>query len=203
MPDNMTDEAHWWEVLREGDLSGYLTDSEHKELLAATEKCRAGAGDFVFKKGSPSKSVLLVEEGELEVLDESLGELVSLARVGPGGIVGEVGLLDGQVRTHHVRALSACRLRRLTRQGLLGLAQINPTLFAKVTIAMAQVVARRFRSAVQELEPIRSFAASLRDPVDASLDTPGFDELEEAGPDEAARAIREAKSRGDGSSVGL
>ena len=87
-----------------------------------------------------------------------------LGRVGPGSVVGEVGFLDGELRTHHVRAGTACRVRRLTREGLLALATVEPRLFAKVAIALASLVARRFRSALEELDPLRSFAASLGDP---------------------------------------
>jgi CRP-like cAMP-binding protein len=158
--------AVWWPEARPGDLVAYLDDGEHARLLAVTEIAEAGAGDFLLHKGSPSRSVLLVEDGEIEIVDESMGETVVLGRVGPGGVVGEVGFLDGQLRTHHVRAFTACRVRRLTREGLLALAQVEPLLFAKVSIGLAGLVARRFRSALEELDPLRSFAASLGDPED-------------------------------------
>ena len=48
-----------------------------------------------------------------------MGEDVVLATLGPGCVVGEVGFVDGQPRTHDVRARTACRLRRLTRERLL------------------------------------------------------------------------------------
>jgi CRP-like cAMP-binding protein len=156
--------AVWWPQARTGELVAYLDDQEHARLLAATEVAEAGAGDFLLHKGSPSRSLLLVEEGEIEIVDESMGETVVLGRVGPGSVVGEVGFLDGELRTHHVRAGTACRVRRLTREGLLALAPAEPRLFAKVTIALASLVARRFRSALEELDPLRSFAASLGDP---------------------------------------
>jgi CRP-like cAMP-binding protein len=161
---------------------GTLTDEEHARLLAVMEPCTAAAGDLVFQKGSPSRSLLLVEDGQLEVFDESMGEAVVLGEVGPGGVVGEVGFLDGSPRTHHVRARSACRLRRLTREGLLGFLDADPGLFAKLTIALAQLVAGRFRAAVEELEPVRAFAASLREPLE--LDPGAFDAIEEPLPEE-------------------
>jgi hypothetical protein len=165
-----------------------LTDEEHDRLLAVLEPCTAAAGDLVFQKGSPSRSLLLVEEGQLEVIDESLGKPVVLGEIGPGGVVGEVGFLDGQPRTHHVRARSACRLLRLTRSALLGLADTDHAVFAKLAVGLAQLVAGRFRSAVEELEPVRAFAASLRDPME--LDPGAFDEIDEPLPagDPAAAA---------------
>src|SRR5215468_12759232 len=108
----------WWPRTRAGDLWGTLTDHELARLQAAMDSCSAAAGDLVFQKGSPSRSLLVVEEGRLEVFEESMGQPVVLGEVGPGGVVGEVGFLDGYPRTHNVRARSDCSMRRLTREGL-------------------------------------------------------------------------------------
>jgi len=160
----------WWPEARGGDLVAYLDDAEHARLMDATELAEAGAGDFLLHKGSPSRSVLLVEQGEIEIIDESMGETVVLGRVGPGGVVGEVGFLDGRPRTHHVRAGTACRVRRLTRDALVLLARSDPALFAKVSLALAELMARRFRSALSELDPVRAFAASLGEPDEGALE---------------------------------
>ncbi len=206
---------NWWPRTRGGDLGAMLTDPEQERLLAAMEPCTAAAGDLVFQKGSPSRSLLLVEEGQLEVFDEAMGETVVLGEVGPGGVVGEVGFLDGYPRTHHVRARSACRLRRLTREGLLDLVEGDPVLFAKLTISLAQLVARRFRGAVEELEPVRAFAVSLREPM--GFEGAGFDEIESPLPEEdpgitvppaaeeAVKVLKQVarKSRKKGTSAGV
>jgi CRP-like cAMP-binding protein len=173
-------EKSWWPTTRSGELVGYLTDDEHTRLRAAMEPCSAAEGDLVFQKGSPSRSLLLVEEGVLEVFDRAMGEDVVLASIPPGGVVGEVGFVDGQERTHDVRARGACRLRRLTREGLLELVKDDPQLFAKLTISLARLVAQRFRSAMEDLGPVRAFAASLREPEDVSgVPTAGYDEIDE------------------------
>jgi CRP-like cAMP-binding protein len=195
----------WWPALRKGDLVGTLTDDEHARLLAAMEPCTAEAGDIIFQKGSPSRSLLLVEEGQVEVFDDAMGQAVTLASVGPGGVVGEVGFVDGRLRTHHVRARTACRLRRLTREGLLELVKGDPLLFTKLTIALAQLLAERYRAATDELEPVRAFAASLREPMEPDegvsfeeIDEP-LPEMEPAEPDaaEAVRLIKDvARKRG-------
>ena len=163
----------WWPEARAGELVAYLDEQEHARLLAVTEVAEAGAGDFLLHKGSPSRSILLVEDGEIEIIDDSMaGHVVVLGRVGPGGVVGEVGFVDGAPRTHHVRAGTACRVRRLTRDGLLALAQADPKLFAKVAMALATLMARRFRNVLEELDPLRAFAASLGDPDESETVAP-------------------------------
>jgi CRP-like cAMP-binding protein len=183
--------AAWWPEARSGDLVAYLDDAELARLLAATEVAQAGPGDYLLHKGSPSRSVLLVEEGEIEIVDEVQGEPVVLGRVSAGGVVGEVGFLDGRPRTHDVRAGSACRVRRLTREGLLGLAESDPRLFAKITIGLAQLVARRFRGALAELDPVRALAASL------GPDTTVVDERDAATPLSRAPADDDGSERTD------
>jgi CRP-like cAMP-binding protein len=161
--------AVWWPEARAGELVAYLDDEELARLLAVTEIAEAGAGDFLLHRDSPSRSLLLVEDGEIEIVDESMGDTVVLGRVGPGGVVGEVGFLDGHPRTHHVRAGTACRVRRRTREALIALGQVEPRLFAKVALALAGLVARRFRNALAELDPLRAFAASLGDPEETAM----------------------------------
>ena len=75
----------WWPEARKGELVAYLDDAELARLLEVTEVAEAGAGDFLLHKGSPSRSILLVEDGEIEIIDESLGDTVVLGQVGPGG----------------------------------------------------------------------------------------------------------------------
>ncbi len=186
--------AGWWPRRRAGELVGYLDDAEHARLLAATEAATLPAGHVVLHKGGPARSLLLVEEGELEVCEESLGTTLVLARIGPGGVVGEVGFVDGRARTHDVRAGIQTRVRRLTRDGFLSLVQNDALLFAKLSVALGELLAARFRVAAGELEPLRSFAASLGQPLDLEDDpgppTAGFDELDEPLPESALALIR-------------
>lgn len=191
----------WWPAARKGDLVRYLTEEEHGRLLAAMETWSVAPGDVVLRKDDPSASLILVEEGEVEVFDESMGEPVVLASVGVGGVIGEVGFVDGEPRTHNVRARRGSRLRGLSRERLLDLVKGDPLLFAKLTIALAELVASRFRLAVRELEPVRAFAASLREPMEHEEAGPGaeatasFDEIDEPLPEAALELIKDLARR--------
>jgi CRP/FNR family transcriptional regulator, cyclic AMP receptor protein len=179
----------WWPQTRSGDLVDYLDDQEHARLIAAMEPVTARAGDKVLTKGGPSRSLLLVEDGELDIADEAMGETLILATIGPGGVVGEVGFIDGEARTHDVRARTDCRMRRLTRERLLQLVKDEPTLFAKITISLAELIAVRFRAVVQELEPVRAFAASLHEPMEHEAPE-SFEEIDEPLSESAMELLR-------------
>jgi CRP/FNR family transcriptional regulator, cyclic AMP receptor protein len=190
----------WWPEQRRGDLVTYLGDQEYRRLLEATEPAQVEPGAILLHKGSPSRSLLLIEEGEIEIFEESLGAVIVLDRIGSGSVVGEVGFLDGLPRTHGVRAGTACKLRRLTRERLLDLVRGEPELFAKLMIALAELLARRFRSAVAELEPVRVFAATLKEPeeaLDSGPGTAGYDELDDPLGDQALGMIRAVARRSE------
>lgn len=187
----------------------YLSESEHARLLACMQSWSLAGGDAVLRKDDPSSSLILVEEGEIEVVERSTGEPLVLASIGPGGVVGEVGFVDGRPRTHDILARTACRLRSLSRDRLLELARDDAALFAKVTIALAELLARRFRVAVRELEPVRAFAASLQEPMEPmehqepAAPPASFDEIDEPLPEAALELIRDLARKSQKDLAGL
>jgi CRP-like cAMP-binding protein len=152
----------WWAAVRAGELTAYLTDEENEKLALTVLPVSVEPGDVIFYKGAPSKSLIIVEEGEVEAFEEASGKLLVLGSAGAGSVMGEVGFLDGLPRSNHVRAKTACRLSKLTRDGLLALAAEDPMLFAKLVICLAELLASRYRGVVAELEPVRALVASVR-----------------------------------------
>ena len=152
----------WWPALRAGELIAYLTEDELERLYDVTVPVVAEPGDVIFYKGAPSKSLIIVEEGEVEAFDESGGQKVVLGSAGAGSVMGEIGFLDGRPRSNHVRASAACRLRKLTRDQLVIMADEDALLFGKLVISLAELLASRYRGVAAELEPVRALLASLR-----------------------------------------
>ena len=66
----------------------------------------AEAGETVFAEGDAGKCMYLVRTGEVEILKS--GTVV--ATVGPGGMFGEMALIDGSDRSATARAKSECEL---------------------------------------------------------------------------------------------
>lgn len=146
----------WWPALRAGELIAYLTEEELRRLHEVTVPVLAEPGDVIFHKGAPSKSLIIVEEGEVEAVAESGGGTTVLGSAGAGSVMGELGFLDGEPRANHVRAATACRMRKLTREQLLQLAADDTLLFGKLVISLAELLAARYRRVVTELEPLRA-----------------------------------------------
>lgn len=69
----------------------------------APDSMSVAAGDVLFREGDEAKTMYAVVFGELSVLVRG----VEIETVGAGGIVGEMGLINGQPRTATVVAKSA------------------------------------------------------------------------------------------------
>lgn len=93
------------------------------------DEARYDPGQVVFAEGDPSLEVLLILEGEVEVLKASgPGGAIVLGRIGPGQFVGEMGVIEGRPRSATVRAADAVRGERLDRDGFLERISAEPHL---------------------------------------------------------------------------
>ena len=64
------------------------------------------AGDTIFQAGDDGHYMYVIQDGEVEVLD---GERI-IDNVGPGGVFGEMALIDRSPRSATVRAKTDCRV---------------------------------------------------------------------------------------------
>ena len=64
------------------------------------------AGVFIFKEGEARDGVYIVETGQVEIIKqpENSGQL-SLAKVGPKGVFGEMALIDNSPRSASAKAV--------------------------------------------------------------------------------------------------
>lgn len=97
-----------------------LTDDQWARLIAFGSPQEVAAGDYIFRSGERDYPLILVEEGEVEIVRDALawmGEEV-LARMGPRKFVGELGLLNGQSAFLSARAATDLRILRVERADL-------------------------------------------------------------------------------------
>ncbi len=98
-------------------------------------------GARVFHEGDESDACYIVRSGDVRVTREhSDGRAIALATLGPGEIVGELAMLDGEVRSASVEALTDIELLAVAARDMRGLLARNPEITAKLVMALTRRV---------------------------------------------------------------
>jgi CRP-like cAMP-binding protein len=92
------------------------------------------AGQSIFTAGQPGEMMYVVKEGEVEVI---VNDKV-IDTIGPGGILGEMALIDKQPRSATATAKSDCKLVSVNEQRFQRLVQQTPHFALQVMRVMAQ-----------------------------------------------------------------
>ena len=95
------------------------------------------AGEVVFAEGDEGDKMYVIRSGEVEILRG--GHVVET--LAPGGIFGEMALIDGSPRAATARAKTACDVAPITEKSFLFLVHETP-FFA---IAVMRTLAERLR----------------------------------------------------------
>ena len=96
------------------------------------------AGDTIFREGDEGRAMYVVIEGAVRL--SVTGR--SLEKVGPGGVFGEMALIDAAPRSATAFAVTDCRLVAITRDRFTALIQQNP----QFALEIMRVMASRLRS---------------------------------------------------------
>jgi CRP/FNR family cyclic AMP-dependent transcriptional regulator len=80
-------------------LIGLLSPGERRQLMASGRVRRFGRKEVVFHEGDPGGSLHLVRSGHVAVrIHTPLGDVATLAIIGPGETFGELSLIDPDAR---------------------------------------------------------------------------------------------------------
>ncbi|MFT3915187.1 MAG: DUF1003 domain-containing protein [Anaeromyxobacteraceae bacterium] len=132
-----------------------------------------GDGELLFREGDPGGTLFVVLEGELEIFTVSKGREQVLSRVGPGGHVGEMSIIDGAPRSATGRAAGTTRVAELSREDVLDDLVASPAAAQAMLGEMAQRLRRATaligehaaRNAVREVEERLTFGQRLADKI--------------------------------------
>jgi CRP-like cAMP-binding protein len=109
-----------------GDLSGLFRHASNSVFFKA--------GDTIFEERQPADYMYVILEGSVEI--SAHGKYLSTAE--PGSIVGELALIDHDVRSATVVAKTDCRLVPVNQQQFLFMVQETPNFAIRVMHIMAE-----------------------------------------------------------------
>jgi CRP-like cAMP-binding protein len=151
-------------ALSELDAAEALTVARAMRLIHCAE------GSLLMREGDSDNSdhLLLILEGEVSVENAvaSRSDPLVTSVLGPGSLIGEMGLLDGAPRAASCVALSPIIAAGLSRRALRGLIADQPALAAKFLIAVAQRISERLRESGRQQRVFSQLVRAMQGEID-------------------------------------
>ena len=150
-----------------------LNPDEAEFVIGYTQQCQFAAGTTVITQGERDRTgfMFLVLDGDVtvETVVVSRVDPIIVSVMGPGSLVGEMGLLDGAPRAASCVAATDVTAAVLNRSALAALIADNPGIGAKLLIAISQRLAERLRETSQKLRAYTQLTRAMQDEIE-SLD---------------------------------
>lgn len=136
------------ELLRSVPLFADLEEGELERFSRVAVARSFPAGTRVFHEGDHSDACYIVRDGNFRVTREhSDGRAITLATLGTGDIFGELAMLDGEVRSASVEALSDGELLALPAGEVRALLARH----SEITVKLIAALVRRLRTANERI----------------------------------------------------
>jgi CRP-like cAMP-binding protein len=125
-----------------------LTDEELAGLADKAETVYWEAGNVVFEEGERGDDCYVLHSGAVKILRRFPdGRRITLARLGPGSVVGELALFNGERRSATVEALEPTLAVALAGKNVMSILKADP----EAAISVAVGLADRLRAANERM----------------------------------------------------
>lgn len=135
-------------LLSRVDLFSELSRNELAGLASVAIPRKYDAGTRVFREGDRGDVCHMVRSGRARVVRQHhAGREITLANLGPGDIFGELAMLDGEIRSATVEAVTDVETLALVASDMRRLLDQNP----EVSVKLLKAVVRRLRQANERI----------------------------------------------------
>ena len=136
-----------------------LSPEAWEELRSLMRPLELAAGETVFHEGMPSFGLYILCEGKIKVAKHTRGGHSQILKLlGPGEILGEKTLFDGETYTCYAKTLEPSRLMFIPRDDFLAFVRRHP----EVAIRLVEKLARELKAFGDKLVEIASRSAKER-----------------------------------------
>ena len=146
-----------------------LSHEEARAIVGYMRPHRIPEGTTFIKEGDKENTdfMLLVLDGEvtIESIVVSRTAPITVTVLGPGNLIGEMGLLDGAPRSASCTAMSAVRCAILTREALNQLLNDDPRTAAKLMMAISLRIAERMRESQEKLKLYAQLTQAMNEEI--------------------------------------
>ena len=146
-----------------------LSQDDARVVVSYMRPHRIQQGTTFIREGDADKTdfMLLILDGEVtvETIVVSRSEPITLTVLGPGRLIGEMGLLDGEPRSASCTATTDVRGAILTREALGKLLDDDPRTAAKLMMAISLRIAVRLRESTDKLKMYTQLTQAMQQEI--------------------------------------
>ena len=156
-------------LVTEGALVA-LSQADALAVVGYMRPHRLSAGTVLMRQGEhgAGDSMALILGGEVTVESESASEGLVVSVLGPGSVIGELGLIDQAARSATCTAAADLALAVLTREAFDQLMAAQPGVATRLLLAIAQRVAGHLRETNRKLLALARVNKALEQELDAA-----------------------------------
>ena len=128
------------------------SEADWKRIVERTERRRFVAGEELIRAGELDRSLMILVDGELEVIaPDAAGGFRRLETIQGRSVIGELAFFDGRPRSATVRALTSGHILRLTFEEFEILSARHPELGRAVLLDLGRILAERLRQTTEAM----------------------------------------------------
>jgi CRP/FNR family transcriptional regulator, cyclic AMP receptor protein len=146
-----------------------LSHQEARTVVAYMRPHKIAEGVTFIREGDTDETdfMLLVLDGEvtIETIVVSRTQPITVTVLGPGSLIGEMGLLDGAPRSASCTAMSDVRCAILTRDAMNQLLADEPRTAAKMMMAISMRIAQRMRENQDKLKLYAQLTQAMNEEI--------------------------------------
>ncbi|MFM9881165.1 MAG: cyclic nucleotide-binding domain-containing protein [Burkholderiaceae bacterium] len=163
------------ELLRTPSALMQLTADEARVVVGYMMPLEIDEGITFIQQGDAENThfMVLVLAGEVmvESIVVSRTEPITVNVLGPGHIIGEMGLLDGEPRSASCKAATTLHCAILNRDALGRLLEADPRTAAKLMLAVSLRIAERLRESAHKLQMYAQLTLAMQQELDRLMPT--------------------------------
>jgi len=156
----MTEDRTRLDLLKKTFILQDLDDQELAQVLAATLPRDFPADSIIMAEGDPGDVMYVMLEGEVAIIkrlllqvseDAPQEKVMTRLRAEDGVIFGEMALIENDVRSATVSALTPCRLLELSKERFFDLLNRHPAMGVKILLRLGQLFSQRLRKSSEDI----------------------------------------------------
>jgi CRP-like cAMP-binding protein len=149
-----------------------LSLDDAREVVRYMQPRRVAEGTVIFRSGEATDvdHMLLVIDGDVTVESQAspTSEGLVVTVLGPGSLIGEMGLIDGSPRSATCIAATDLAVGQLSLEALMRLMQDQPGVAARLLLAISKRLSDHLREANRKLMTFTQMSRALQQELDAA-----------------------------------